>query len=214
MSFTIPILTADDLAARAEAEIASMPTTHLTTHVPAGADRIASRLHGRRDHFRLPSPSLEAITRSGSRHTPPAGAHHRTPLSGSISFAGYRPETRYRGVEREHSLVPHFESHEVPTPVTGTSTGGSRREHRITGLVNQANSLMAGAELDIRLARGATGERREAILTRARECFDRAERLVHRAEGLARAGRVPPALRAELSDARLRSDTADFAMGA
>ncbi len=216
MTFTIPVLTADDLAARAQAEIASMPTTRLTTHVPDGADRIAGHLHGRRDRFHLPEPSLAGITRSGSRRSRAAGPRAHEPVSGGIAFAGYRPTTRYHGTDRDYSLTPHLESREAPTPVVAEPRGRRSRADRIADLLTEANNLMAGAELDIRLARGVSGARREEIRTRARECFERAERLVHRAEGLARASRgsLSPELRAQLDETRLRSDTAGFAMGA
>lgn len=217
MTFTIPVLTADDLAARAQAEIASMTPTRLTTRVPTGADRAAGRLHERHgDRFHLPEPSLSGITRSGSRPSRASGARHHEPFSGSIAFAGYRPVTRYHGTDRDYTLTPHFESREAPTPVVAESRGRPSRAERVSALITEANNLMAGAEIDIRLARGVSEPRREEIRTRARESFERAERLVHRAEALARASHRPLSteLRGELSDARLRADTSGFAMGA
>ncbi|MFO1464208.1 MAG: hypothetical protein U1F66_10570 [bacterium] len=210
------ILTADDLAARAQAEIESLPGTRLDTHVPAGADRVASRLHGRHDHFRLPAPSLGDLSRSGSHPSRPAGARRHEPVSGAFSFTGYVPVTRYHGTDREYRLAPHFEVGEAPRTETPGIRGGSRRERRVSELLTQATNLMGGAEVDVRLARapGLSAERREEILTRARESYASAERLLRRAEGLARAGRIPGALREELSSARLRADTAEFGMRA
>jgi hypothetical protein len=73
---------------------------------------------------------------------------------------------------------------------------------------------MSGADIDISLARSAGPARRSEILNRARECYTRAGALVHRAEALARAGRISrdpvteATLRADLTLAGLRLTTA------
>lgn len=215
MTFTLPIITADDLAARAQAEIASLPTTQLHTR-PGRGERVSVPLRERRDHFHPPTLSLTDISRSGSRPSRATGRRHPEIVSGGIAFAGYRPETHYHGSDRDYHLTPHFEARPTATPILAESRGSRSRADRVADMLTEANNLMAGAELDIRLAQGVTGARREEIRSRARECFERAERLVHRAEGLARASRgaLPAELRAELSEARLRADTAGFAMGA
>jgi len=207
------MITAEDLAARARADAESMPTVHLSTRVPDEAGSLPT-LTPRRSHFHLPRPSLEGLAREGSRNGRPSGAASHEPVRGSISFSGYRPVTRFHGTDRAYSLEASFETHATPTPHLPASRRGSRREERVTSLVGEANNLMGGAELDLRLAHRFTGAHRDEILARARDGFARAERCLHRAEGLARAGRLPTELRAELRGARLRADTADFVTGA
>ncbi|MCE9623863.1 MAG: hypothetical protein K8R69_00180 [Deltaproteobacteria bacterium] len=214
MTPTIPtIFTADDIAIRARADAESMPVVHLSTRVPDGADSLPA-LTPRRSHFHLPRLSLEGLTREGSRHTRPSGARHHEPISGSIVFSGYRPVTRYHGTDRSYSLEASFDSRATPALDLPATRGGSRREARVASLIGEANNLMGSAELDVRLARSFTGTRRDEILARARDGFARAERYLHRAEGLARAGHLPTELRAELRGARLRADTSDFVIGA
>lgn len=214
MTPTIPtIITTSDIALRARAEAETLPLVHLSTRVPEDAGALPA-LSPRRSHFHLPRLSLEGLTREGSRHTRPSGSRHHEPSSGSIAFAGYRPVTRYHGTDRSYSLEAHFDSRTTPTPELPATRGGRRREERVASLIGEANNLMGSAELDVRLARSFTGTHREEILARAREGFAAAERLLHRAEGLARAGHLSTELRAELEGARLRADTSDFALGA
>jgi len=216
MTLLPTIITAEQLAARAQSDADSMPTVHLDTHVPGDADRVASQLRPRRDHFRLPESSLSDITRSGSRSGRPTGPRPHEVASGALSFDGFHHVTTHHGFERDHQLVADFSVGASTPPEMPATQGSHRRQDRIADFLSQANNLMSGAELDTHLAHrpGVSPEHRAEILERARECYARAGRLVHRAEALARAGRIPAELRADVTVARLRVDTAGFSMGA
>ncbi len=209
MTLLPTFITPEDIATRARAEADSLPTVHLDIHIPADADRVASRLRPRRDHFHLPEASLSDVTRSYSRAVRAAGARidGTRPAHGGLSFDGFR--------HQDHDMVPMFHVGTASTPALPETHGSHRRQDRIADFLSQANSLMSGAELDTHLANrpGVTPEHRAEILERARTDYARADRMVHRAEALARAGRIPAELRNDVAVARLRVDTAGFSMG-